>query len=84
MLFISTGGSDDKLCPQILSVGTTANAALTERMKCLFPKFESFYFSSNFNAVLCEVFILMGYCWTLKKFATLFRKGSKRGPISEM
>jgi hypothetical protein len=28
MLFISTGIFDDKLHPQILSVGTTANAAL--------------------------------------------------------
>jgi hypothetical protein len=29
MLFISTGIFDDKLRPQILSIGTTANAALT-------------------------------------------------------
>jgi len=29
MLFISTGVFDDKLHPQILSVGTTANAALS-------------------------------------------------------
>jgi hypothetical protein len=28
MLFISTGIFDDKLCPQILLVGTTANATL--------------------------------------------------------
>jgi hypothetical protein len=28
MLFISTGNSDDKLRPQIVSVGTTANASL--------------------------------------------------------
>ena len=31
MLFISTGIFYDKLCPQILSVGTTANAALNDR-----------------------------------------------------
>ena len=29
MLFISTGIFDDKLCPQILSVGTTANSPLS-------------------------------------------------------
>jgi hypothetical protein len=32
ILFISTGRSDDKLCPQILSVGTTANAALISHL----------------------------------------------------
>ena len=29
MLYISTGIFDDKLCPQIFSVGTTANSPLT-------------------------------------------------------
>jgi hypothetical protein len=32
VLFISTGIFDDKLRPQILSVGTTANAALTSHI----------------------------------------------------
>ena len=31
MLFISTGIFDDKLRPQIMSAGTTANAALTKQ-----------------------------------------------------
>ena len=30
MLFISMGIFDDKLCPQILSVGTTSNSPLTD------------------------------------------------------
>jgi hypothetical protein len=36
---------------------TVSVIILTERGR----KCESFYFSSNFNAVFCEVFILMSY-----------------------
>ena len=48
-----------------------------EGEKCQFPKFESFfYFSSNFNAVFCEVFILTGYWWAIK-IAILFLLGTQ-------
>ena len=58
MLFISTGWSDCKLCPQILSVGTTANAALRDSQK-------KFYHNTRSNHLYLKknnVFKLLSYC----------------------
>jgi hypothetical protein len=41
MLFISTGIFDDKLHPQILLVGTTANAVLKPHALTLWSKFDT-------------------------------------------
>jgi hypothetical protein len=46
---------------------------------CQFPKFESFYFSFNFNAVFYVVIILMGYWWAINKITYFILKQGLKG-----
>jgi hypothetical protein len=62
MLFISTGIFDDKLRPQILLIGTTANAAL--RMV------EEHHCKTNFLIT----FIIFSFCWGNKKIHSYIHK----------
>jgi hypothetical protein len=49
MLFISTGIFDDKLRPQILSIGTTANSGKNKKQRQMFV-----VFVNNISYVIAE------------------------------
>jgi hypothetical protein len=54
---------------------------LTKRVH--FPNF-FFYFSSNFNAVFCKMFILMSNLWATKENYLFFKKNLERGRYSKI
>jgi hypothetical protein len=60
MLFISTGVFDDKLRPQILSVGTTANAALSCKLDSAYGEVVSIKLK-----VVRELRQVGGFLWVL-------------------
>lgn len=64
--------------PEILATQGTQDEEM-----CQFPTFASFYFSSNYNAILVFI-LLMSYWWAIKKnWSIYFGKVSNRGPNSE-
>ena len=52
--------------------------------KCQFSKFESFYFSSNFNTVFVRNIHLNGFLMAHYIMLFLLKKGSKREPNGEI